>query len=518
MSDKMELVTTGLVGLVRQKPNPRLGQVYLTQNHSPYAGGFGQKGVRCYETDEARELRIKNLIALSGTEFAAKLALSLRIQHGQRSMAHLISGIIASQCAGEDWAEDFFYQVFRRADDPCETVGAYQKHGRKGKLDKHGRLPLPAALKRAIASFFDRMDSYKLAKYANRQGWPRLVDLANITCPKLTNKEAKKAMKALIEGTLKNEDTWEARLSAAGQSKGEVSKQKVWQELIENQELGQLALLRNLRNIATECNEATIKEACKQLVNRDAIKKNGILPMQYLKAYEVIGQMWSNPHVARIRAAIDDAVEIAAGNVPSLGDNVLVAIDESGSMEQIERDNAALFGAVLLKSNPNADLMYFATDAKYVPFNRKLPIMELMAAIKAGFGTGATNFNRIFQSANKAYDSIVILSDQEGWMGSGHGGQEMAEFLRRTQGGVPTASMNEYKNKFGCNPTIFTFDLGGDGSLMFREDGIIALAGFSFGVFKLLNILRQDRVKLTDVIDKIVIGQPLPILGEEDEE
>ena len=91
-------------------------------------------------------------------------------------------------------------------------------------------------------------------------------------------------------------------------------------------------------------------------------------------------------------------------------------------------------------------------------------------------------------------------------------------FLARTQGGgAPTASLAAYKRQYGCNPTIFTFDLGGDGALMFREDGIIALAGFSFGVFKLLSILKQDRTKLTDVIDKIEIGKRLPVLGEDDE-
>jgi hypothetical protein len=59
------------------------------------------------------------------------------------------------------------------------------------------------------------------------------------------------------------------------------------------------------------------------------------------------------------------------------------------------------------------------------------------------------------------------------------------------------------------------FDVGGDGSLMFREDGIILLAGFSFEVFRLLNILKEDRTKLVDVIDKIEIGHPLPRGNEE---
>lgn len=482
MSDLTELTTTAFCGLLR---------------------GGKDKPERMYETEEARMQRVANLVRNCGNpEYVAKLALSLRIQHGQRSMSHLLAALLADQGTGDTWRVPFYTQVCVRADDPSNIVAAYAKFHpqytrtveKKGKgMVKH--LKLPSAMKKGLAKAFSyKWDGYRLAKYAGGQLTPSLVDMINLLHPKPTAKVAK-AIKALMKGELKNEDTWEAMLSEAGQ-KGK-SKKQVWTELVTEGKLGQLGLLRNLRNIANEVTLETLRVALEQLTNEEAIRKSGILPMQYLTAYEVLTTC---PHSAEIKAAIDDAVEIAAGNVPSLGKSVLMCIDESGSMGRVERDNAALFAAVMLKANPKADLMYFANTARYATYNRKLPIMELMSQIRNGMHSGGTDFTTIFTTANKHYDAIVILSDQEGWM----------------SGGAPIQTQAAYERTYG-KPIIFTFDLGGDGALMFREDGIIMLAGFSFHVFKLLNILKEDRTKLVDVIDKITIGQPLPSLDGDDE-
>jgi hypothetical protein len=273
--------------------------------------------------------------------------------------------------------------------------------------------------------------------------------------------------------------------------------------------LGQLGLLRNLRNIAENCSGKVVAVALDQLRDAEAIRKNGILPMQYKSAYEAIkASTLPQATMIAVLAALDDAVETAAGNVPSLGKRVLLCIDESSSMHELERNASAMMAATLLKANPQADLMAFATGARYVNVNRKLPLLELMQEIRNNLRSGGTNFNTIFRTANKAYDSIVILSDQEGWV-------KDTSKDDRDQAGAPVKTSQDYRRVHNCNPTIFMFDVGGDGSLMFREDGIILLAGFSFEVFRLLNILKEDRTKLVDVIDKIEIGHPLPRGNEE---
>lgn len=467
MSDKMELATGVFASLLGSHPGRRR---------------------HMYETEDARVTRLAALAALD-PKFAAKVILDARINHGLRSISHVMTAKIIEHGRGEEWLKDFIAQVLVRADDACEILGAYWSKVRKNHV--------PNSFKKGVSKGFQKFDYYRIAKYAGGKRSPSLADVVNLCGPRPVEKNAE-ALRDLAKGTIRQQNTWETRLS--NHKKDGKTKDEVWAELIEEGLLGQLGLLRNLRNIGEECGKGTLNEALTQLRNREAIKKNGILPMQYVTAYETIkSSTLDYTTKVAILAAIDDAVEIAAGNVPSVGDDVLVALDESGSMGTLERENAAMFAAVLLKANPKADVMFFATSARYVKFNRKLPLLELIAAIRAEFKSGSTNFNAIFSQANKAYDSIVILSDNEGWVG----------------GGAPVNWHTAYMKMYGCKPVIFNFDLGGDGSLMFREDEIILLSGFSFEVFKLLSILKKGRMKLIDEIDKIVIGQPLPKRGRD---
>lgn len=461
MSDKMELATGIFASLLGNTPDKRR---------------------HMYESEAAR---IKRLVALMTLDpkFAAKVVLDARINHGLRSITHVMAAHLLVLGRGESWLKDFIAQVGVRADDYCEILGAYWSQVRKDHV--------PNSFKKGVSLGFQKFDYYRIAKYAGGKRSPSLADVMNLCCPRPVAKN-REALNDLAKGTIRQQNTWETRLS--NHKKNGKTKDEVWYELIEEGLLGQLGLLRNLRNIGEQCGGGTLASALEQLRDKDAIRKNGILPMQYVKAYETIKES-KLPTITKvaIMAAIDDAMEIAAGNVPSIGERVLVVVDESGSMGKLERDNASMFAAVMLKANPQADVMFFASTARYVTFNRKLPLLELVSSIRNSFKTGSTNFPAIFATANKPYDSIVILSDNEGWVG----------------GGAPITWHTEYKRIYDCKPVIFNFDLGGDGALMFREDDIILLSGFSFEVFKLLSILKKSRHKLVDEIDKITIGQPL---------
>jgi hypothetical protein len=371
-------------------------------------------------------------------------------------------------------------------------------------------MKLPRALLRGFARRFNELDEYRLAKYANKSSNPSLKQVLQLCRPdphKSLNPDQSALYEKLLTNKLVNTETWESQLSAAGQEGKD--KGEAWASLVANHKLGPLALLKNLRNIGQNCTTQVVKEACDQLRDAQAIKNCGILPAQYMTAYSALD---NSPNNVLLKLAVDDSVEIASGNVPSIGNNVLIAIDESGSMRDAKlTETAAIFAASLLKSNPNADVMFFAKTARYKQFNRKLPIMELIKEIVKDTGSGATDFNAVFNTANKAYDTIVILSDNEGWMGSGYG----PEF--RNAPGAPTASRQSYVNRFSVNPTIFSFDLAGDGSLMFREDSIITIAGNSFLVFKLLSYLKMERTKLVDIVDSVEIGKPMPKFGEDEE-
>ena len=110
--------------------------------------------------------------------------------------------------------------------------------------------------------------------------------------------------------------------------------------------------MKNLRNIAEYCSKDVIDEVAAQLCDAQTVKNCGILPAQYLTAYKALDGV---ANTAKLKTAIDDSVNIAAGNIPSLGKKVLVAIDESGSMRSAHlTESAAIFAASSCRRSPCA--------------------------------------------------------------------------------------------------------------------------------------------------------------------
>lgn len=110
-------------------------------------------------------------------------------------------------------------------------------------------------------------------------------------------------------------------------------------------------------------------------------------------------------------------------------------------------------------------------------------------AQKFKFSSGGTNFHSIFQTANKKYDRIVILSDMQGWIGRN----------------APTASYGQYKSATGANPFIYSFDLNSYGSMQFPERNVFALAGFSDKIFQVMSLLETDKNALVNEVKKIIL-------------
>jgi hypothetical protein len=133
----------------------------------------------------------------------------------------------------------------------------------------------------------------------------------------------------------------------------------------------------------------------------------------------------------------------------------------------------SLFAATLVKAI-GADLMLFSDNARYVTLNRR--DTTLTAAQSIPFISGGTNFNAIFQRANRAYDRIVILSDMQGWVG----------------GGAPIQAFADYQRRHAIEPRVYSFDLKGYGTLQFPQERVYCLAGWSDRVFEIMSKLDRD--------------------------
>jgi len=428
---------------------------------------------------------LKNHLSKVDPEFAAKAAIFARDEFGMRSISHALAGELASYSSGKEWSKNFYDKVVVRVDDMLEILSYYLNNKTDKKSPK-----FPNSLKKGFAKAFDKFDAYQLAKYRGENKEIKLVDLVNIVHPVPTDRN-KLALESLIKGGLKSTETWEAKLSEAGQKASETGedlsklKADAWGELIGSKKIGYFALLRNLRNIINQA-PGIIPQVCELLQNEQMVKGSRILPFRFKTAYDEIGKLGSSKEVRDVQVAISKALDISVSNVPKFEGETLIALDTSGSMRGRAHEIAGLFTAVLAKAN-NCDVMTFDTTAKYESYNPLDSVMTIKNSFS--FNGGGTNFHNIFKVANKKYDRVIILSDMQGWMGHY----------------TPKAAYNDYKNKFGANPFIYSWDMAGLGTLQFPESNVFCLAGFSDKVLDIMKWLESDRNEMFKRIESINI-------------
>lgn len=463
----------------QQTPEMQLASMLLTSFASE----------QFYRSGQQTFVALKALIAKCNPEFVAKAGIYARTEFGMRSITHVLAAELAPHASGQAWAKSFYNKIVFRPDDMLEIIAYYYNNGGK---------TLPNAMKKGFSKSFDRFDTYQLAKYRGEKRTVKLVDAVNLVHPKPT-KRNQKGLNDLMAGTLRSTGTWETKLTKAGQNtrtKEEkvANKKAAWTELIRTRKIGYFALLRNLRNILEQAPEM-VEEACVMLTNPKWIRspKNLVLPFRYLVAYKQFKNA-STPKSRLIRHALEKAIDIACANVPNLA-NTLVVVDNSGSMTSPVAGSehlycselGAIFGMMLAKRS-NADLMEFGTTARYIPYDINESVMKFGANFansnKVGHGT---DFKAIFNTANRAYERVVIFSDMQGWIGYYAPGQAFKNYCDRT----------------GANPYIYCFDLRGYGSLQFPENKVFQLAGFSEKVFDLMKVLETDRNALVNAIEAV---------------
>lgn len=417
--------------------------------------------------------RVAELLKQVEPEFAAKAAVFARQEYGMRSISHVVAGELGRYASGAKWKRAFYTAVVRRPDDVTEILAYWKSRGGK---------KIPSAMKYGLASAFDKFDDYQIAKYKGEGRGIKLVDAVNLLHPRPTDKN-RTALSLLVKGELKATETWEAKLSAAG--KNDEEKEGAWRSLLVERRLGYMALLKNLRNIVQQAPEL-VPVACEQLRDEQAIRKSLVFPFRYITAMREVEKLPGTQDVLRSLSA---AANVAVQNVPTLPGKTLVAIDVSGSMAAPVAGNkdtscadvAIMFGAALAQKG--ADTLIFSNAAQYVSV-RGRDLFGDIATIKQHANPAGTNFHAIFQTADRAYDNIVILSDMQAWM-------RMDGLLRL--GGNPRQSLSAYREKFSCNPRIYSFDLAGYGTLQFPEANVYCVAGFSDRVFDLMKELADDR-------------------------
>lgn len=413
---------------------------------------------------------LKGLIAKTNPKFVAKAAIYARTKFGMRSISHVVASELAKHLQGAKWAKEFYNAIVYRPDDMSEIISYH--------LQNNGKLSNP--MKKGFAEAFGKFDKYQLAKYKGEGKSVKLVDVVNMVHPTPTDKN-REALQLLVSDKLKSFDTWESGLSAAGSDSA--SKYKVWADLLNENKIGYMALLKNLRNISEQAPEM-ITKACEILVNENLIKKSLVLPFRFLTAFDEIIKISNSDHSRLIMKALNLAIETSLANAPKFNGRTLVVVDVSGSMAGAPSKIASLFASVLVKTN-DCDLITFATDAEYRNINTLDSVTTIANSMR--FTGGGTNFPSIFHRANKKYDRVIILSDMQGWIGHYS----------------PVAEFNQYKIKNQCSPFVYSFDLAGNGSLQFPQKDVFCLAGFSDKTMDIIKLLETDKNAMVNEINKI---------------
>ncbi len=415
--------------------------------------------------------------------FAARAAVYARKVYGMRTITHAAAALLSKRLSGHPDAKAFYNQIVVRPDDMLE-IRAAQKQLDQSKLTN--------GMKKGFAAAFDRFDGYQIAKYRASNKDIKLVDMVNLVHPVPTQRNAA-ALQALVDGTLTNTETWEAKLSAAGTAATSAEdkadrKANAWADLLRENKLGYFALLRNLRNILAQAPDL-VSLACEQLVDERRLRGSKVLPFRLLTAYKQFPGADKNER--KVLDALERAADLACANLPQL-DNTLVVVDNSGSMacavagSQHAKCNetGALFGFALAKRS-GADLMEFGTSARMIPYRNSQTALGFAMNFEKNNKVGhGTDFKAIFDAAKRKYDRIVIFSDMQGWLGYN----------------CPKDAFKQYKHRTGADPFIYSVDLAGYGSLQFPERKVATLAGFSEKVFETMALAETDPQALIELV------------------
>lgn len=223
-----------------------------------------------------------------------------------------------------------------------------------------------------------------------------------------------------------------------------------------------------------------------KLRDAKAIARAGVFPYQLVATYQAAG----HGIPMKVREALQDALEIALANVPTVNGRVVVCPDVSGSMSSPVTgrrgsattavrciDVAALVAAALLRKNPQTRVLPFENDVVPIELNPRDTVLtnaQKLAAIGGGGTHCSAPLARLNRDKAKA-DLVVFVSDNESWVDA-------------TRRGA-TATLKEWEVFRRRNPMakLVCVDIQpyGTSQAAERED-ILNVGGFSDAVLEIL--------------------------------
>ncbi len=460
------------------------------------------------------ESDIINLVKAGKSDYVANVILYAREQAMMRSIPILATVYFAKALRETGVAfpqlRRLVQMVIQRADQVTDTYAvALEVFGGKNKV--------PMALKRGVADAMNKFTEYHFGKY-NRAAGVTFKDVVRIVHPEPKDEVQSNVFKKILEDKLAVPYTWETELSMNGQLPQEVQKTKaqIWAELVKSGKLGYMALLRNLRNIIQSGADVTA-EVAQRISDPEQVLRSKQLPFSYIKAFDAVKDA-----PTQLKWAVSEALDASCANIPSLGKNVWIIVDGSGSMlgsHYYGRANtsetlgdcpfqtAAVFCAALVKSSKeatNVAVTIFSDNAKMVDLNPRDTTTSMVDRLVKMVEGGGTNLQAALNLKSKLGfepDTVVILSDME--VNSLSTGGTSRGYHYGTSGEGTIANIAKMFDK--STQKVAVNLASGVSTPVPKEHGFIQLAGFSERIFALLPELRNS----TTTVEKL-FGSAFP--------
>lgn len=489
--------------------------------------------------------RVLELAKQCEPEFVAKVAVYSRERGYMKDMPAYLVAYLSTV------SSELFRDVFPRVIDNGKMLRNFVQIVRSGKV---GRKSFGNAPKKMIQLWFETRDDEQVFR-ASVGNDPSLTDIINLARPRPMTKERAALYAHLLDrktGRFNDKEFTVARALPEVVSdyeqyrknpKGEIPNvpfemllgldldEKGWREVAMRATWAQTR-----QNLATFARHGVFKDAgvtnevVKRLRDPKLIKKANAFPYQLLMAY--LKTEGDSTVPTSITLALQDAMEIATENVPSIDGQVAIFPDISGSMDSPAtgvregqtskvscRMVAALVASTMLRKNPDAIVWPFEqkalTDVRLNPRDSIMTNAKKLSGLPCGGTNCSAPLKELARQRIKT-DLVVYVSDNESWIDSPYYGRYAGNW-RSTFGsgsntqtnGARTETMNAWSSIVKQNPKarMVCLDITPyETSQTVNRPNILNIGGFSDSVFEVIaDFARGDSTSWVETIEKTAI-------------
>ena len=354
--------------------------------------------------------------------------------------------------------------VMDRGDDAMSQL-AYFLYRNNGKQN------MPSLLKRSLAAKLENLDAYEAAKYKNAEiGLRDAVRITHAHSPVIDE-----FMKTGTIDLPARKKTWE-NLRSEGMG---------WKDIFHEIPMGHMALLRNLRGVFSEMEDAAF---CREYLERlrEGVHGSRQFPFRYYSAYIAVEKS-DCAHKPQILDALEECIDLSMENMPKFRGKTMCLSDNSGSawgaipseygtVQVAVIDN--LSSVIAAAASEEGYVGKFGNLLKVYPVSRRGQILRQCRSVSDTMysDVGGDTEGGIWEFFSHAidkkehWDQIFIYSDQQAGHGGLYGTAAQQELYREQGFGCPGSGRSgdgSYINGFdlilsyrrNVNPDVNVFSI-----------------------------------------------------------